>query len=970
MGRLRQAAIACADVELSGIGSQEITAAQWYGGIIQELVSGFELSFQRRAWMQDHEDLSPVQRLARFIETVLLVQISAPIVIFIDEIDSILGLNFHTDEFFALIRNCYDRRASDPAYQRLTFAILGVATPSDLIQQSHSTPFNIGKSIALQGFRFQDCGSLMVGLTPWVSHPAEVMREILHWTGGQPFLTQKLCWLVAEQAKSGQDTPVEHPLTSSHGTRRPEAVAESTSTQTAGVTGPPDLMRALIDAKILKPTDLTPLPSAAKERSARSETTASDVGSAQRSRAMVKRLVVAQILRNWEAQDEPEHLRTIRDRLVRIDGSPQGLLQIYRWVLQEGRIPLQETSDYLRLRLTGVVDVVEGQLTVKNPIYAKIFGPKWVEASLRVILSKTMAEPVSAAISYVDLAASESPPSAPSSLTSQQIQRDFTLVNRYCLQYEGNWLRTSGKSLVMWFSTADHAVQCSRAIQKALGQKYHREYGDLDPPQYRIGLHIGDLYLDGQDVMGRGVNVAAALIQKTVLGGICLSPEAHDATSQHLLTDAADIGEHPLNGLAVSARLYEIRLPDVRPPTPSGRWRSWGAALLTGAIASGLVLGIRSTGFLQPWEFRAFDQFMRARPIEDPDERLLLVTITDADIQAQSPAERQGNVLSDSALAELLTILNQGNPRAIGLDIFRQQATAPEYPGLVAMLAHSDHLLAACFLGTPGIAAPPEITPDRHGFNNLVVDTDGIVRRHLLATTTPEPCQTSYALSWGLAAHYLADAGQPALTTPTSLQLGAVTFPRLQATSGAYYDLDTSEHQILLNYRATPQIAESVTLREVLSPGFDPKIVQDRIVLIGAVASSFNPVPRSTPYSGGWKYRQRLSSVEVQAHMTSQLISAALDDRPLIWSWPDFLETIWIAGWILTASGVMIFVGSRYWAGAILIGLVVLATLSSWALMCIGGWIPFIPIVLGIAIVGVSVDGYRQARVPLLARRR
>jgi len=90
MGKLQAQGIACTEIELSGIGSQEIAAQQWYGGIIQELVNGFELKVNRRSWLRERDDLSPVQRLGEFIETVLLVQISQNLVIFIDEIDVFL----------------------------------------------------------------------------------------------------------------------------------------------------------------------------------------------------------------------------------------------------------------------------------------------------------------------------------------------------------------------------------------------------------------------------------------------------------------------------------------------------------------------------------------------------------------------------------------------------------------------------------------------------------------------------------------------------------------------------------------------------------------------------------------------------------------------------------------------------------------------------------------------------------------
>lgn len=114
----------------------------------------------------------------------------------IDEIDSVLSLNFKTDDFFALIRYCYNQRADKPEYQRLTFTLLGVATPSDLIQDKQRTPFNIGQAIELNGFQLAEAERLAQGLVRKFSNPQEVLEEILAWTGGQPFLTQKLLKLI------------------------------------------------------------------------------------------------------------------------------------------------------------------------------------------------------------------------------------------------------------------------------------------------------------------------------------------------------------------------------------------------------------------------------------------------------------------------------------------------------------------------------------------------------------------------------------------------------------------------------------------------------------------------------------------------------------------------------------------------------------------------------------------------------
>ncbi|AOX01182.1 hypothetical protein BJP34_18605 [Moorena producens PAL-8-15-08-1] len=166
------------------------------------LVDEFKLSdkFDEEAWFRETEHIAPLLGFGKFIESVLLETIPETIVIFLDEIDSIIKLGFK-DDFFAFIRSCYNKRAENPAYNRLSFCLLGVATPADLIQDKQRTPFNIGRDIELTGFTFEEAKTpLLPGLVGKVDNPEQVLGEILTWTGGQPFLTQKLCKLMVDNA--------------------------------------------------------------------------------------------------------------------------------------------------------------------------------------------------------------------------------------------------------------------------------------------------------------------------------------------------------------------------------------------------------------------------------------------------------------------------------------------------------------------------------------------------------------------------------------------------------------------------------------------------------------------------------------------------------------------------------------------------------------------------------------------------
>jgi len=210
MARLQVDGVACAALDLAEIGTEQLTPTEWYAGLVDLLAEAFQpqlAEFDLGTWWEAQHPLSPVQRFGKFLREELLARVTQPIVIFIDEVDSVLSLGFRHDDFFALVRECYNRRTDQPAYRRLTFALLGVATPADLIEDKDRTPFNIGRSIQLTGFTPEEAQPLANGLAGVVANPQDVLAEILHWTGGQPFLTQKLCDAVVQTAPATEPLP-------------------------------------------------------------------------------------------------------------------------------------------------------------------------------------------------------------------------------------------------------------------------------------------------------------------------------------------------------------------------------------------------------------------------------------------------------------------------------------------------------------------------------------------------------------------------------------------------------------------------------------------------------------------------------------------------------------------------------------------------------------------------------------------
>ncbi len=306
MRRLRESGVECAAIDLSAGGIQNVPPEQWYADLIDTLIESFGLDVEFGDWWSQNQLNSLVTRFRKFLEEILLAEIKENIVIFIDEIDSVLSLNFPTDDFFAFIRACYNQRVDNPEYNRLTFCLLGVASPSNLIEDKKRTPFNIGKAISLKGFQLHEVEPLEKGLHGRYSDSQAVMKEILHWTGGQPFLTQKLCQFMVESERDNPRT--------------------------------------------------------------------------------VEQVVRSRLIENWESQDEPEHLRTIRDRILRDEQRASYLLELYQQIRvteEQSEITADDTQEQSELQLSGLVVRQQNKLRVYNPIYQEIFEQNWIETQLR-----------------------------------------------------------------------------------------------------------------------------------------------------------------------------------------------------------------------------------------------------------------------------------------------------------------------------------------------------------------------------------------------------------------------------------------------------------------------------------------------------------------------------------------------------------------------------------------------------------
>ncbi len=412
----------------------------------------------------------------------------------------------------------------------------------------------------------------------------------------------------------------------------------------------------------------------------------------------------------------------------------------------------------------------------------------------------------------------------------------------------------------------------------------------------------------------------------------------------------------------------EVNIPHSHPSPRRGLART----LLSSLAIAATVFGLRFVGLLQTPELQAFDQMMRSRPDEGPDSRLLLVEIDDADLaaQRQNGEPLKGTSLSDKSLNLLLQKLEQYQPRAIGLDIYRDFPA--EQPDLSDRLKQTDNLVAVCkgsyaTANTKGVAPPPEIPQTRLGFSDFVDDGEKVVRRHLMFMNqeAASVCSAPYALSTQMVFRYLLAQGiQPKFTPQGNLQLGNTVLKPLQSHAGGYQGIDANGGQILLNYRSTKKIADKVTLSEILSGQLNPNAVKDRIVLIGVSAKGDNADDWGTPY--GSKLDSQMPGVEVHAHMVSQILSALLDKRPLLQVWSPWVEFVWIWGWSVV-GGVLIWwlLSAKQslprlalFVGVTSIGLYVVCQ----GLLIKGYWVPFVPSALAL-VASSSVSTIQNSRI-------
>jgi adenylate cyclase len=364
--------------------------------------------------------------------------------------------------------------------------------------------------------------------------------------------------------------------------------------------------------------------------------------------------------------------------------------------------------------------------------------------------------------------------------------------------------------------------------------------------------------------------------------------------------------------------------------------------VLIGILICVGIIGLRSFGFLESFELAAYDLSIRLRPERrGPDSRIVLVTVTEDDIRKQGRWP-----LSDDTLAAALEILSQAQPRAIGLDIYRDIPVPPGHERLNRILTSNRRIIVATkFSDDPASVIPPPPVlknSDQVGFNDIPIDPDGIVRRGLLLMDDGE--RTLYSFSLRQALLYLQAEGitpQPDPVEPELLRLGRTTLRPFESSDGAYVGADARGYQILLDFKAMQTPLQSFSLTTLLAGQVDPMVIKDKIVLVGVNTESVKDF-FYTPHSRGLQV-QPISGVALHAQIVSQFLRAALEGHTQVAITSDKQEVAWTLMWSMMGAALGYWVRSPWRFSASAGGGLIFLSLTAYLAFVSGWWVPLVP---------------------------
>jgi CHASE2 domain-containing sensor protein len=389
----------------------------------------------------------------------------------------------------------------------------------------------------------------------------------------------------------------------------------------------------------------------------------------------------------------------------------------------------------------------------------------------------------------------------------------------------------------------------------------------------------------------------------------------------------------------------------------------WALAARPGIIVLIVVILMRIAGGMQSWELMLFDTMLRLRPVEKPDERIIIVGIDEEDIKwvGQYP-------VPDEKIATLLTKLETYQPQVIGLDMFKNVPVEPGGEQLAQVLRSNPNII-----GIEKILPPGEISPhksllakkaERVGFADLRNDADGKNRRYLLYTPNPKNIvEDKYSLALQLVIKYLKSQEielETGKNDPNTIMIRAIELPRITPNFGGYVGVDDGGLSILMSFRNSEKPFHFVSLRDVLNGKVDAKLLRDRIVLVG----NRNPSAGDIFYTSALpdlKPSGQIYGIDYHAFMISQILSTVIDNRPMLHSWGEIQEYIYIFIWGILPI-IIGWLTQSVWKNLLIVGVAGFGLFSCGCVMLWvwGVWIPVVPSLLILAVNGVGLRAFYQ----------
>ncbi|MBE9117185.1 adenylate/guanylate cyclase domain-containing protein [Lusitaniella coriacea LEGE 07157] len=405
---------------------------------------------------------------------------------------------------------------------------------------------------------------------------------------------------------------------------------------------------------------------------------------------------------------------------------------------------------------------------------------------------------------------------------------------------------------------------------------------------------------------------------------------------------------------------------------------SWRGVWITAPSIAIAVILLRLTGALQAWEWSLFDLYTRSRPQLPRDERVVIVGVDENDLREIGQA-----FVPDRVYARVIEKLKAMNPRAIGLDIYRDLPVPPGHQELVEVFKSTPNLIGVEKVvgerARQAVAASPTLKEQGQiGANDVLADSDSVVRRGLIYLIDEE--QPVYSFSFYLALLYLDAEGisphpPEDKDNPDVWRLGDSLFKPFESNDGGYIGANDRGYQVIINYRGGNRSFETVSLTDILQDRVSKDWGRDRVVLIGAVSESANdlfPTPHSV-VSGS--LAEPMTGVEIHANLVSQFLSAALNNRPLIQSWTEWQELLWILFWSGMGASLTWHWNSYHGKKTAIAALKVLVALlalggllgSTYFAFTLGWWLPVVPPLLALvgssgAIVAYTAHNARKIR--------